>query len=383
MLKKRFNLIQFFVGMAVSVVVVLGAILLVLQAKLDLGWQLLPLMQTLTLIENKYDGKFDHEQLYTGALRGMVKELHDPYSTYLDKKDYKELSTMTDGFFGGVGMVMGQKNKQLLVVAPIEDTPAYRAGIKTGDLITAIDGVSTAGEELEAVVKKIRGEKGTTVELMVKTGETAPRLVRIVREDIKLKSVYGELKAGKVGYIRITSFSESTGRDFRAKYQELANLGMKGLVLDLRDNPGGLVTSGVAVAKLLVPKGPIVSVKTKDGTTTTEYSDLAAPKYPLAILVNKGTASASEIISGAVQDTKAGKLFGTTTYGKGCVQSIFRLTTDTALKLTIANYYTPSGRSINGVGITPDVLVEPTDDRGTNQLEAAEKYVAEQIAQGK
>jgi len=207
----------------------------------------------------------------------------------------------------------------------------------------------------------------------------AARVVRIVREEIKLKSVYGEMKGNNVGYIRITSFNEDTAKDFQNKYRELEQQGMKGLVLDLRDNPGGLLRSGVGVAKLLVPKGPIVSVKEKDGKTTTEYSNLAQLKYPLAVLVNKGTASASEIVSGAVQDTKAGKLFGTTTYGKGCVQNVFNLTQDTGVKLTIAEYYTPSGRSINGVGIKPDVEITAADDKGTNQLAAAQQYIEEEI----
>ena len=383
MLKKRFNFIHMFVAIGVMLVIVGGGLIYLIQSKFGLGIQFFSLMRTLSLIETKYDGEVDVEQLYTGAMRGMVKELNDPYSVYLDQKDFTQLSTMTDGYFGGVGMVMGKKDKQLIVIAPIEDTPAYRAGIKTGDVITAIDGKATLGEELEEAVKQIRGEHGTAVELMVKTGDEQPRLVRVVRDDIKLKSVYGEIKANKIGYIRITSFNESTGKDFRAKYQELANQGMKGLVLDLRDNPGGLLTSGVDVAKLLVPKGPIVSVKEKDGHTTTEYSDLAKLKYPLAVLVNKGTASASEILSGAIQDTKAVKLFGTVTYGKGCVQNIFRLTNDTAVKLTIANYYTPSGRSISGVGLKPGVEIEANDDKGSNQLELAEKYIEQQIAQEK
>ncbi len=233
------------------------------------------------------------------------------------------------------------------------------------------------------MVKKIRGPHGTTVELMVKTGAAEPRLVRIVRDEIKIKSVYGEMKEQNIGYIRITSFSEDTGKDFREKYQELAAQGMKGLILDLRDNPGGLLNTGVDVAKMLVPKGPIVSVKEKDGTTKTEYSQLKKVPYPLAILVNKGTASASEIVSGAVQDTGAGKLFGTTTYGKGSVQNVFTLTKDTGLKLTIAKYYTPSGRSISGIGIEPDVKVEPSDDKGTNQLAAAEKFLQNEIKAGR
>ena len=379
MFKKRFNFIEMFFGVVFFAVVVLMGLGYVLQTQLGLDWRILPVIKTITLIQQKYNGDYNNDQIYTGAIRGMVKELDDPYSTYLDAKDYADLTTITEGYFGGVGLVLGKKDDKLVVVAPIEETPAYRAGIKSGDFIAGIDGKATAGMELTDAVKQIRGANGSAVELTVVSGKEAPKVVRIVREEIKLKSVYGEMKGNNIGYIRITSFSEDTAKDFQNKYNELAQEGMKGLILDLRDNPGGLLRSGVGVAKQLVPKGPIVSMKEKDGRTTTEYSNLTQLKYPLAILVNKGTASASEIVSGAVQDTKAGKLFGTTTYGKGCVQNIFNLTRDTGVKLTIAEYYTPSGRSINGVGINPDVEIAATDDKGTNQLAAAQKYIEEEI----
>jgi len=379
MFKKRFNFIEMFFGVVFFAVVVLMGLGYVLQTQLGLDWRILPVIKTITLIQQKYNGDYNNDQIYTGAIRGMVKELDDPYSTYLDAKDYADLTTITEGYFGGVGLVLGKKDDKLVVVAPIEETPAYRAGIKSGDFIAGIDGKATAGMELTDAVKQIRGANGSAVELTVVSGKEAPKVVRIVREEIKLKSVYGEMKDNNVGYIRITSFSEDTAKDFQNKYRELEQQGMKGLILDLRDNPGGLLRSGVGVAKLLVPKGPIVSMKEKDGKTTTEYSNLTQLKYPLAILVNKGTASASEIVSGAVQDTKAGKLFGTTTYGKGCVQNIFNLTRETGVKLTIAEYYTPSGRSINGVGINPDVEVAATDEKGTNQLAAAQKYIEEEI----
>lgn len=379
MFKKRFNFIEMFFGVVFFAVVVLMGLGYVLQTQLGLDWRILPVIKTITLIQQKYNGDYNNDQIYTGAIRGMVKELDDPYSTYLDAKDYADLTTITEGYFGGVGLVLGKKDDKLVVVAPIEETPAYRAGIKSGDFIAGIDGKATAGMELTDAVKQIRGANGSAVELTVVSGKEAPKVVRIVREEIKLKSVYGEMKGNNIGYIRITSFSEDTAKDFQNKYNELAQEGMKGLILDLRDNPGGLLRSGVGVAKQLVPKGPIVSMKEKDGRTTTEYSNLTQLKYPLAILVNKGTASASEIVSGAVQDTKAGKLFGTTTYGKGCVQNIFNLTRETGVKLTIAEYYTPSGRSINGVGINPDVEVAATDEKGTNQLAAAQKYIEEEI----
>ena len=179
----------------------------------------------------------------------------------------------------------------------------------------------------------------------------------------------------------MTNFNEDTDKDFGAKLQELRDQGMKALVLDLRDNPGGLLESGVGVARYLVPKGPIVSVTDKDGNTQTESSSLEKVDFPLAVLVNHGTASAAEIVSGAIQDTGSGKLFGVKTYGKGVVQNVFLLSNQTAVKLTVARYYTPSGRSIDKVGITPDEVVEAASEDGANQLQAAERYLRQQLQQ--
>lgn len=341
---------------------------------------LVQIVRTMHLIGQHYVGEeVSERKLYDGALKGMVNTLGDPYSAYLDAQDFKALSTMTEGHFGGVGMVMGMKDDRFVIVAPIEDTPAYKAGIKAGDILLKIDGEELNGQTLDAVVKKIRGENGTQVKLEIQRGKEAPRELTITRSDIKIKSVYGKMLQDDIGYVRITNFSEDTAKDFKAKLEELDGQGMKGLVLDLRDNPGGLLNSGVNVARLLVPKGPIVSVTDKQGQTMTESSTLEQVKYPLAVLVNHGTASAAEIVSGAIQDTGSGRLFGVKTFGKGVVQSVFMLTPETAVKLTIAKYYTPSGRSIHKVGITPDEVVEPTDEGGTNQLEAARQYVAQQL----
>lgn len=340
---------------------------------------LFQVIRTMHLIEQHYVGETDTSKMYDGALSGMVKVLNDPYSAYLDAKDFEALSTMTEGHFGGVGMVMGMKDNQFVIVSPIEDTPAYKAGIKSGDILVKIDGEELTGQTLDAVVKKIRGKNGTQVKLTIQRGEGEPQDYHITRGDIKLKSVYGKMETDNIGYVRITNFSEDTAKDFKAKLTELEGQGMKGLILDLRDNPGGLLNSGVNVARLLVPKGPIVSVTDKQGQTVTESSDLEQVKYPLAVLVNHGTASASEIVSGAIQDTGSGRIIGVKTFGKGVVQSVFMLTPKTAVKLTIAKYYTPQGRSIDKVGITPDEVVEPADETGANQLEAAVSYLRQQL----
>ncbi|MCH3950684.1 MAG: S41 family peptidase [Acidaminococcus sp.] len=338
--------------------------------------------RTLHLIQSYYVDESNSDDLYAGAIRGMVKELNDPYSEYLDSKDFEALSNMTEGHFGGVGLVMGMKDQQFIVVSPIEDTPAYRAGIKAGDIITRVDDTDLAGMTLTDVVKLLRGADGTTVRVTYKRGDDEKETT-ITRSEIKIRSVYGKMEDDHIGYIRITNFNADTAKDFESELKKLEDQGMQALVLDLRDNPGGLLESGVDVARHLVPKGPIVSLKDRNGHTEVETSDLEAVKYPLAVLVNHGTASASEIVSGAIQDTKAGRLFGTKTFGKGVVQNVFMLSPNTAVKLTIAKYYTPSGRSIHKVGIEPDEVVEAKDEQGKNQLEAAEAYLREQLKAGK
>lgn len=343
---------------------------------------LFQIVRTMHLIQRHYVGETDRKKIYDGALKGMVGVLNDPYSSYLDNQDFEALSTMTEGHFGGVGMVMGlRKDNQFVVVSPIEDTPAYKAGIKAGDILLKIDGEDLSGQSLNEVVKKIRGQDGSQVTLTLKRGSEEAKDITVTRSDIKLKSVYGRMDGDGIGYIRVTNFNEDTDKDFGEKLQQLRNQGMKALVLDLRDNPGGLLESGVGVARYLVPKGPIVSVTDKDGNTQTESSSLEKVDFPLAVLVNHGTASAAEIVSGAIQDTGSGKLFGVKTYGKGVVQNIFLLSNQTAVKLTVARYYTPSGRSIDKVGITPDEVVEAAGEEGANQLQAAENYLRQQLQQ--
>ena len=274
-------------------------------------------------------------------------------------------------------MVVGKKDNNFVVVAPLEGTPGEKAGIKAGDKIVQVDGKKTAGMQLEDVVAMIRGVQGTEVELILADNKGYERTVRVVRGDIKINSVAGEMLAGsKIGYIRIAIFNENTSGEFTKKYQELEQMGMQSLVLDLRQNPGGILGESVRVAQHLVSKGPIVSVIDREGRKYTEESYLEKIKYPLAVLVDHGSASASEIVAGAVQDSGAGKLFGTQTFGKGSVQTVYRLPQNTGLKLTTAKYYTPSGRSINGTGITPDEVVElPEHATKDVQLEAAENYL--------
>ena len=333
------------------------------------------------LLKRNYNGEVDNHQLFDGAIKGMVESVGDPYTVYLNKKDFQQLSEMTVGSFGGIGIVFGKRGNDYVVISALEDNPGAKAGIKSGDIITAIDDKSTREMNMEQVANKIRGKYGTTVTLELKDKEGKLRKVDVVRAEIKNPSVAGQLLANtKIGYIRIAMFNENTGDDFAKKYAELEKQGMQALVLDLRENPGGILNAGVDVAKMLVPKGPIVSVIDKNGNKYEETSSLEKVKYPLAVLVDHGSASASEIVAGAIKDTKSGKLFGVKTFGKGSVQSVYRLDNNTAVKITVAKYYTPSGVSIHNVGIEPDVKVELPDDATVDvQLKAAEDYLLQQL----
>lgn len=338
-------------------------------------------LRTMKLLKRNYNGEVDNHQLFDGALKGMVESVGDPYTVYLNKKDFQQLSEMTVGSFGGIGIVFGKRGNDYVVISALEDNPGAKAGIKSGDIITAIDDKSTREMNMEQVANKIRGKYGTTVTLELKDKEGKLRKVNVVRAEIKNPSVAGQMLANtKIGYIRIAIFNENTGDDFAKKYAELEKQGMQALVLDLRENPGGILDAGVDVARMLVPKGPIVSVIDKNGNKFEETSSLEKVKYPLAVLVDHGSASASEIVAGAIKDTKSGKLFGVKTFGKGSVQSVYRLDNNTAVKITVAKYYTPSGVSIHNVGIEPDVKVELPDDATVDvQLKAAEDYLQQQL----
>lgn len=337
--------------------------------------------RALQVVKSRYVEEVPMETLMNGAVKGMINSLGDPHSIYMDAKLFKEFMIETEGSFGGVGIVLGVKDKTLTVVSPIEGTPGDKAGIKSGDQIVKIEGKDTKDMALDEAVSKIRGPEGTAVTLTIKRNQDLKDYT-LTRSNIQIKTVAGKMLPDNIGYIRISMFNENTGADFSRKYQELEKEGMKALVLDLRDNPGGLLEESVKVSGKLVPKGPVVSVVTRDGNRETHTSKLEAVKYPLAVLVNGGSASASEIVAGAVQDTESGTLVGAKTYGKGSVQTILKLDSGTAMKLTIAKYLTPKDRSINGVGIEPDVKVEAPDAKESGkdiQLDKATEIVKSKI----
>lgn len=339
----------------------------------------LKFFRALQVVKARYVEQVDTETLVAGAVKGMVSSLGDPHSIYMDAKMYKDFMVETEGSFGGVGMVLGVKDKTLTVVSPIEGTPSDKAGIKSGDQILQIDGKDTKDMALDEAVNKIRGPEGTTVSLAVRHESEPTKEITLTRSNIQIKTVAGKMLPDKIGYIRISMFNDNTGNDFAQKYKELEAEGMKSIILDLRDNPGGLLEESVKVASKFVPKGPVVSVVTRDGHRETHSSALEAIKYPVAVLVNGGSASASEIVSGAIQDTASGTLIGTKTYGKGSVQTVLRLDSG-AIKLTIAKYLTPNDRSINGIGIEPDIKVEMDKDAKSDvQLDKAIEFVKEKM----
>lgn len=345
----------------------------------------LQFLYTLGKIRSSYVGEYTDKKLFEGAMHGLVESLDDPYSEYMDEKGFARLNEMTDGTFGGIGVVLGQRNKEFVVVSPMEGSPGAKAGIEAGDKILKVNDVDTKGRTLEDVVSTIRGKKGTSVKLLLEHKNGQQFTADIVRDDIKVKSVAGRmLPDSKIGYIRIAMFNENTGEEFKKAYEKLEQEGMQATLLDLRHNPGGLLTECVKVSNYIVPKGPVVSITDKKGNTKVYESKLEKVKYPLAVLIDHGSASASEIVSAAVQDTKAGKLFGVKTYGKGCVQSVFHITTKTGLKLTTAMYYTPSGRSIHKVGVTPDVEIELPEKATVDvQLNKAEEYLKDELKKEK
>ena len=331
-------------------------------------------------IETKYVNDTDDVKLIDGAIDGMVKSLNDPHSNYLSPKMYKTLMEQTEGSFAGIGVVMGMDNEQKIhIVGIMENSPGQKAGLQEGDEILAVDGVAVTQMAFDEVAAHVRGQAGTDVVLTIMR-DNANQDITITRDNIKLKTVGHKMLDNNIGYIQIVSFSEDTANEFNEAYNDLKNQGMKALVLDLRNNPGGLLTTCVEIAKKLVPKGEIVSIVDKQGNKETYSSSLEAPEYPLVVLINKNSASASEILSGAIQDTKSGTIIGNTSYGKGSVQTILPMFEDDAVKLTIAKYYTPSGRSIDGTGITPDIEIN-LDENATSdtQLDKALEVLKAQL----
>ncbi len=310
-------------------------------------------------IDLNYVDEVDNAKLLDGAIEGMVRALDDPHSIYLDSKLYGRLKADTSGSFGGIGVYMGFKDNSVQVLSVMPDSPGEKAGLAAGDEIVAVDGVPVIEIAPDEVAVKIRGEVGSDVDLLIKRAGEENKTYTITRDVINVKTVFGTMVDNELAYIRITNFSEHTGKEFKEVLNAEELAGMKGMILDLRQNPGGTITSCVEIAKEIVPAGEIASVVERDGTKEVFTSELENPKYPIIVLLDKFSASASELLAGALQDTKAALIVGETSYGKGSVQTVVPMFNEDALKLTIAKYYTPSGRSIDGTGITPDIEIKP------------------------
>ncbi|OIN96697.1 hypothetical protein AUJ66_05490 [Candidatus Desantisbacteria bacterium CG1_02_38_46] len=332
----------------------------------DLFGNLRLFSEVLSLLKNQYVEEVDTQKLIYGAIKGMLASLDDPHTHFMEPQEYKNLQVETQGAFGGLGIEIDLEplTKQLIVVAPIEGTPAERAGIKAGDKIIEIEGKSTVGITLREAVNKLRGPKGTTVRITIKReGVEEPLYFTITRDVIKLKAVKSVcMLDGNIGYLRITTFNQNVGRELDEALNSLESRGMKGLILDMRNNPGGLLEQAVEVANKFISSGVIVSTK---GRSHQETKYFARPEsthryFPLIVLVNKGSASASEIVTGAIKDNKRGLVLGARTFGKGSVQSVVQLEEGAGVAITTAKYYTPSGTCIQDTGIFPDIEVEDT-----------------------
>jgi carboxyl-terminal processing protease len=326
-------------------------------------------MNVLRTVRADYVDQVDDKKLIEGAINGMLESL-DPHSNYLDVRDFQNLKTQTDGTYGGLGLTVQMDDGAVKVVTPTEDTPAYRAGIKSGDYITNLDGVLIYGGSLDEAVDKMRGAPGTKIRLtVVRPGRDKPFDVTLTREIIQIKPVKWSVN-GRVGIININSFSKATGagvRDAIAGIDKQLGGRALGYVVDLRSNPGGLLDQAIEVSDAFLTHGEIVSQRGREKTDIDRYYATRktvdfAHGLPIVALVDSGTASAAEIVAGALQDQRRGLIIGERTFGKGSVQTLVPLTEDTALRLTTARYYTPSGRSVQEGGIQPDVQVPQLSD---------------------
>ncbi|OGO77351.1 MAG: hypothetical protein A2Y23_02740 [Clostridiales bacterium GWB2_37_7] len=322
-------------------------------------------------IKNNYVEGAKDDALMDGAMKGLFESLGDPYSTYLTSSEFKRMNEMTSGSFGGIGVIVTKSEEgYITVVAPVEDTPGEKAGIKTNDKIIKVDDKDLVGMELDKAVDLIKGEPGTKVTLTILREKVQqPMTFEIKREMINQKAVKSEIKENDIGYIRLSSFDQDAGKDFKKALTALKAKNIKGLILDLRQNPGGYVSSCLEIADELLGEGMVVYTEDINKNREVYNSKGASLGVPLIVLVDEGSASASEILAGAIKDRKAGLLIGTKTFGKGLVQSVEGLKDGSGFKLTTQKYYTPNGISIDKIGIEPDIEVKPMEIKDDQRLE--------------
>ncbi len=368
MTKKSRNVSLLGVGMAIGVSFGLaGGVLAGKPAApgADLPWQDAHMLaDVLERVKHDYVNPVDDHQLLQAAIRGMVSSL-DPYSAYLDGDEYDEIKISSSGEYSGVGIEVSMEDEEVVVISPFEGSPAAAAGIRTGDVISSIDGVPVNTSTLADTIGRMRGKEGTSIKIgILRQGSAEPLQFTLKRSRVELRSVKSELLEPGMGYVRISQFSETTGDDLQAALKDLRKhngAALKGLVLDLRNNPGGVLEAAVAVSDTFLDTGIIVTAKGR--TPTSKFEMDATPGdalngAPIVVLINGGSASAAEIVAGALKDNHRAKLMGRTTFGKGSVQTVIPLSGDRAIKLTTSLYYTPSGISINHRGIAPDIELE-------------------------
>jgi len=334
-----------------------------------------------------YEDEIESDKLTEGLMTGYVDALGDAYSVYYDEKATAELQESTEGEYSGIGAVLSQDidTNTITLTNIYEDSPAEEAGLKEHDVLYKVNGEDITNQSLTEVVSQIKGEEGTDVEITVLRGEDYDEVtVTATRRKVEAQTVTFEMKEGNIGYIRVTEFDKVTYGQYQEALETLESQGMEGLVVDLRSNPGGNLSTVCDMLDLMLSEGTIVYTEDKNGRRDTQTSDDEHKfEKPLVVLVNQYSASASEIYAGAIQDYGIGRIIGTTTYGKGVVQQLFDLGDGTCLKLTISEYFTPNGRSINGIGIEPDVEVkyeaDENDEEADNQLEKAIEVVKDEL----
>ena len=323
--------------------------------------------EVLSKIDKEYVDKVDQSEVMDAAINGVLQSL-DPYSAYLSPEMFQEMQTETEGQFGGLGIEVGMEHGVVKVIAPMDDTPAQRAGVKAGDYIVKINDVQVQGKSLSEAVELMRGPVGSNIEITVRRiGVKKSIIFNIKREIIKVVSVKSKYIDGNIGYLRLTSFNENSGDQIKKKIKEFnKKIELKGFILDLRNNPGGLLSQAIKITDYFLEDGEIVSTKGRKNSENRKFfakkGDITKGKS-LIVLINYGSASASEIVAGALKDHKRAILVGENSYGKGSVQSIIKLKNEGAIRLTISKYYLPSGKSISEVGVTPDIEIEESSDQ--------------------
>ncbi|NLJ99210.1 MAG: S41 family peptidase [Tissierellia bacterium] len=336
-------------------------------------------------IKDSFLREVDQQKLEEGQLKGMFQALEDPYSVYMTEEEFKDFSEHTKGVYGGIGVIVTPGEDNLItVVSPIEDTPGERAGLKTGDKIIKVNGEEFTADNMDKAVQLMKGEPRTSVSITVlrkdKDGKNDYIDMDIVREEIRLITVKSDMIEDNIGYIKITSFDDLTYGDFKKNLSSLMSKNIEGIILDLRSNPGGLLDVCVDIADEFLGEGIVVYTETRDGERAYEKSNKNKIDLPLIVLVNEGSASASEILAGAIKDRNRGTLIGNKTFGKGVVQRIKQLSDGSGFKLTVSEYFTPNGTSIHGVGIEPDIVVDLPDDVEVIGIENLEEDLQLQTA---